>query len=87
MNAAPEKVPADHDVLGRPANSQRPLVDCRAAADYLGVSASFLAKRRVNGSGPPYRKFGRRVLYAISDIDAWADLNRRLSTSEEVGNR
>ena len=25
------------------------------------------------GGGPRFRKFGRRVMYALSDLEAWAD--------------
>jgi hypothetical protein len=31
-----------------------------------------LAKLAVTGDGPVFRKFGRAVLYAPADIDAWA---------------
>jgi hypothetical protein len=27
----------------------------------------------VIGGGPRFRKFGRRVMYALSDLEAWAD--------------
>jgi len=52
------------------------------AAEYLGVSASFLEKLRVSGGGPPYSKFGRAVRYAQSDLDAFATMRRRHSTSD-----
>ncbi len=32
-----------------------------------------LEKQRVIGGGPKFRKFGRRVMYAVSDLDARAD--------------
>jgi excisionase family DNA binding protein len=53
-----------------------------SAASYLGLSKSTLEKSRISGNGPPFRKLGRRVLYAIADLDAWADNCRRNSTSE-----
>jgi excisionase family DNA binding protein len=53
-----------------------------SAAAYLGLSKSTLEKHRINGNGPAFRKLGRRVLYAIGDLDAWADNCRRQSTSE-----
>ena len=43
------------------------------AADYLRLSPRTLEKQRVIGGGPKFRKFGRRVMYAVSDLDAWAD--------------
>ena len=52
-----------------------------SAALYLGLSVSFLNRRRVIGGGPTYTKLGRRVVYAKSDLDAWLALHRRNSTS------
>lgn len=54
-----------------------------AAAEYLGLSTSTLAKMRLRGDGPIYMKAGRRVvLYDPEDLDAWLDSRRRRSTSE-----
>jgi hypothetical protein len=39
----------------------------------LRLSPRTLEKHRVLGGGPRFRKFGRRVLYAVSDLEAWAD--------------
>jgi len=53
------------------------------AAEYLGLSASTLAKMRLRGDGPPFLKAGRRiVLYDRSDLEAWLDTRRRHSTSD-----
>jgi predicted DNA-binding transcriptional regulator AlpA len=54
------------------------------AARRLGVSASFLEKARVNGSGPVYCKIGRTVAYRDVDIDAWVASLVRQSTSERA---
>ena len=43
------------------------------AAEYLGISASTLSKRRVDGGGPKYLKLGRRVVYDTRDLDGWLD--------------
>jgi predicted DNA-binding transcriptional regulator AlpA len=52
------------------------------AAQYVGLSASTLAKMRVRGDGPPYAKAGRRVvLYSQQDLDAWLFGRLRRSTS------
>jgi excisionase family DNA binding protein len=53
-----------------------------AAASYLGLSKSTLEKARITGSGPAFRKLGRRVLYALGDLDTWTESCRRHSTSE-----
>jgi hypothetical protein len=36
----------------------------------------------VIGGGPKFRKFGRRVMYAVSDLDAWADQRSYEATSD-----
>jgi Helix-turn-helix domain len=43
------------------------------AADFLRLSPRTLEKHRVIGGGPRFRKFGRRVVYAIDDLQTWAD--------------
>lgn len=52
------------------------------AALRLGLSARTLEKHRCYGTGPVYRKLGGRIVYAIEDLDAWADIGRRCSTSD-----
>jgi hypothetical protein len=43
------------------------------AAQFLRLSPRTLEKQRVIGGGPRFRKFGRRVMYAIEDLEAWAN--------------
>lgn len=43
------------------------------AAAFLRLSPRTLEKLRVIGGGPRFRKFGRRVMYALTDLEAWAD--------------
>lgn len=43
------------------------------AAAFLRLSPRTLEKQRVIGGGPRFRKFGRRVMYAFADLQAWAD--------------
>ena len=52
------------------------------AADYLRLSPRTLEKQRVLGGGPRFRKFGRRVMYAVTDLDGWADQRGFGSTSD-----
>jgi predicted DNA-binding transcriptional regulator AlpA len=54
----------------------------RTAAEYLGVSASTLAKWRMRGDPPSYCKLGRVVVYDQTDLDEWLQACRRRSTSE-----
>lgn len=58
------------------------LLDTKRAARVLGVSQSFLNKRRVTGGGPKFCKIGRRVLYDRHDLDCWVNERRFGSTSE-----
>ncbi|MGI4813666.1 MAG: helix-turn-helix transcriptional regulator [Janthinobacterium lividum] len=43
------------------------------ASALLRLSPRTLEKHRVIGGGPRFRKFGRRVMYAVADLIAWAD--------------
>ena len=43
-----------------------------AAARYLGLSRSTLAKWRMKGEGPPHHRCGPRIVYYYKDeIDDW----------------
>jgi hypothetical protein len=50
-----------------------------------GLSARTLEKHRTYGTGPAYRKLGGRVVYAIDDLEAWADRGAVTSTSDPRG--
>lgn len=54
----------------------------KEAGAFLSLSPRTLEKHRVYGTGPVYRKLGGRVVYALKDLQAWADLGIRQSTSE-----
>lgn len=64
-----------------PAQPQRYLTNDEAA-EYLRLSPRTLEKQRVIGGGPKFRKFGRRVMYALFDLDAWADQRSFEATSD-----
>ena len=64
------------------AESFRKRVNVRDAAAYVGLSKSYLDKARVFGGGPKFIKLGNRVVYDLTDLDAWIDQNRRRSTSD-----
>lgn len=51
-------------------------------AEFLGLSVRTMERLRLEGRGPVYRKFGRRVLYQWRDVLTWADGQRRTSTSD-----
>lgn len=48
------------------------LIRVKQAADYLGLSKSFLDKARCYGGGPAFIRFGNAVVYSTDDLDKWA---------------
>lgn len=64
--------------------TQRPSPYLRTpdAALHLGLSARTLEKHRSFGTGPVFRKLGGRIVYALADLDAWAAIGIRRSTSD-----
>jgi hypothetical protein len=56
--------------------------DTKRASEMLGVSASFLNKKRLTGDGPIFNKFGRAVRYRVDGLLEWAACKRRRSTSD-----
>lgn len=66
------------------ASEYRPYMNTREAEAYSGLKS--LAKRRVDGTSPPYIKPGdgktSRVLYSRTVIDEWLSARTFKSTSE-----
>jgi predicted DNA-binding transcriptional regulator AlpA len=52
------------------------------AARFLGLSGRTLEKHRTYGTGPRYSKLGGRVVYRMADLQSWADLGSKASTSD-----
>ena len=57
----------------------------KEAAEFLSLSARTLEKHRTYGTGPNYQKLGGRVVYAIDDLQAWAERGAVTSTSDPRG--
>tara|TARA_A100001391_G_scaffold65878_6_gene41541 strand:+ start:14390 stop:14671 length:282 start_codon:yes stop_codon:yes gene_type:complete len=57
----------------------------KEAAEFLGLSPRTLEKHRTYGTGPAYRKLGGRVVYAVDDLEAWAERGAVTSTSDPRG--
>jgi hypothetical protein len=57
-------------------NAQRGLHRTSGAADYLGVSKSFLDKERAAGRGPAYELVAGKVWYCEADLDAYRNACR-----------
>lgn len=60
-------------------------LDTVGAARRLNLAESTLEKLRVTGGGPVFCKLDRRVVYRVTDLDAWVASRRVGSTSERVG--
>ncbi len=59
-----------------------------AAAQFLGFKTRTLQAWRISGGGPAYIKiYSRAVRYRKSDLIAWAESLRRVSTSDKGGER
>ena len=53
------------------------------AAEYVGLSASTLEKKRLIGGGPDFiRLGGRAVGYDIKDLDEWLEAQRTGGVSD-----
>ncbi len=68
-----------HESMAPP---ERVFLNNDEAADILNLSPRTLEKQRVIGGGPRFRKFGRRVLYAVIDLETWANERTCESTSD-----
>lgn len=60
----------------------------KEAANYIGMSRSYLKQDRVNGHrinrtpGPPYVKIGRSIRYLKDDLDHWLEQFRQEASHE-----
>jgi predicted DNA-binding transcriptional regulator AlpA len=63
-------------------NEIDPLLHPVQVAKLLAVSPSWLAKSRLNGTGPRFTKIGRAVRYATSAVGEYVLSRQRLSASE-----
>ncbi len=63
-------------------NQKPAFLNAKQAAEWLGLKPNTLAKMRVYGNGPDYRKHGQRVFYSLGELQEWSDARRRSSTSE-----
>ena len=63
------------------------------AAEYIGMSRSFLRQARMDGKrtnrtpGPRFSKIGRKIIYLKDDLDAWLEGHRRDVSPPEEGLR
>lgn len=62
-----------------------PLATPQEVADYRRVSLGALAQERYKGTGPQFRKLGRKVFYDWDDVYAWVDANTMQRTDDRTG--
>lgn len=67
----------------KPVSTISNLLTPKEAAALLKVSASWLAKARMRGDGPPFIKVGRSIRYSEAGLQQWTKSRQRLSTSEQ----
>jgi predicted DNA-binding transcriptional regulator AlpA len=58
------------------------VITAAAAAKFVGLSESTLAKLRLNGNGPTYCKLGRRVVYRPADLESWLQSRTTRDTTD-----
>jgi hypothetical protein len=68
------------------AKDYRPPINERDAAEYIGMSTSYLRVSRMRGAtkctdAPPFIRIGHAVRYLPRDLDAWLE-SRRQSPGE-----
>jgi hypothetical protein len=61
----------------------RPPLNERDAAEYIGTSTSYLRHSRVRGStkctdAPPFVRIGKAIRYLPEDLDSWLADRRRM---------
>ncbi len=66
------------------AQSSERLLTPQETATFLRVSVSWLAKARMTGGGPPFRRVGRLIRYDRTELERWLKGNGHHSTSEYV---
>lgn len=64
------------DTKHTPHHTLEPLLDITELADYLGIPISTLYDWRARGLGPRAYRFGKRLKFALSDVQAWMESQR-----------
>ena len=71
------------DTKQPPHPTLEPLLDVTELANYLGVPLSTVYDWRSRGLGPRAYRFGKRVKFALSDVQAWMEAQREPGPAEE----
>lgn len=62
-------------------STERRYARTATAAEYTGLSVSFLNKARIAGGGPPFILVGTAVLYDLDVVDEWLAARTCTSTT------
>ncbi len=65
-------------------SAREELLTTKEAADFIKMSDSFLAKKRVYGGGPTYSNLGRAVRYSKAALLDWLKSQERRSTKDPI---
>ncbi len=71
---------------GKPDSNWPRFVRTPEAARLLDLSPRTLEKHRCDGTGPIFHKLGGRVVYAVSELQAWVEACARQSTAGAIPN-
>jgi excisionase family DNA binding protein len=55
----------------------------KEAAAYVPVAKGTLDKLRILGGGPRFIKIGKKVLYDMTDLDAWIEEHKQANTADK----
>lgn len=69
------------------ATSEDKLLNTEESAEFLGLRPVTLEMWRWQRKGPPFRRHGRRVFYALSELRTWSDGQRVASGSDTLNGR
>ncbi|MFC9833194.1 helix-turn-helix transcriptional regulator [Rhodococcus sp. NPDC127530] len=67
------------------ADKRVPLATPQEVAAYRRITVAALAQERYKGTGPKFRKLGKRVLYDWADVYSWVDAQAMQRTDERPG--
>ena len=62
--------------------TETPLLTTAEAATFVRLSRRTLEDYRTKGTGPTYRRLGKKIYYRPEDLNNWIDARAFTSTSE-----
>ena len=83
--AAADKRRESVDVSNEFADSLDKYMDRKEAATYLGYSDHYLHRKACEMTGPPYKRLGRKAWYLKTDLDAFAESEKKRKGLENAG--